>query len=107
MISSTNNPRFAPRFPFRSTRSRATLLAACVITLSLAACANRKRAESVNLESDSSAARPIAVDAEHSASNSGDSASNSGVTGAVTSANRTIKSCPLPPPGTKPVCNRS
>lgn len=109
MIPRTNNLRFWPRFPFRRTLSRLPLLAGCAIALSLVACANRKSANDVNLKSDSLSPKLMAApaDAEHSESTFRAIAASSGVQGTGTPAARIIKSCPLPPPGTKPVCNRT
>ncbi len=109
MIPKINNLGFRPRFPFRSTLSPRPLLAVCAIAVSLLACANRKSADDVNLKSDSLSPKLMAapVDVKHSASTSRAVAASSEVQGLGTPSPRTIKSCPLPPPGAKPACNRT
>jgi len=109
MIPRTNNIGFSPRFPFKSTRSRPPLLAICTMVFSLVACENRKGADATNLKRDSASQKIMtsAFDAEHSTSSSSVIAGASVVQGAGTAAAHTIKSCPLPPPGTKPACNRT
>jgi hypothetical protein len=109
MIPRTNTIGLSPRFPFRSTRSRPPLLAVCTMVFSLVACGNRESADATNLKRDSASHKIMtgALDAEHSTSSSSAIAGASVVQGAGTAAARTIKSCRLPPPGTKPACNRT
>jgi len=107
MVSKDNNLRFWLDFPLGKALSRRPLLAICAIALSLAACTNG-RADVAHLKSDSSPnVVPAPVDATRSAATSGAIDASSGVQAASTAAVRTIKSCPLPPPGAKPVCNRT
>ena len=108
MIPRTNNLRLWPRFPSSGTLSLRPL-AVCAIALSLVACANRKSGDNVNLKSHSLSPKLMAapVNAEHSASTSRAVAASSEVQGLGTPSPRTIKSCPLPPPGAKPACNRT
>jgi len=109
MIPRSNNIGLSLRFPFGGARPWRPILAVCTIVLSLVACENRKGTDAANLKRGSSSHGIMAgtLDAEQSASASSAIAGTSVVQGAGTAAVQTIKSCPLPPPGTKPVCNRT